>query len=76
MTAETLRVRVDIACVLLHMHMGRYDHPEVVLTLSDFKVIPLNHRFERRIKRTATSVAVSSFELNQRVLLLHLCIRT
>jgi hypothetical protein len=32
MTAETLGVRADIACVL-HMHMGRYDHPEVVLTL-------------------------------------------
>ncbi len=29
MTAETLRVRADIA----HMHMGHYDHPEVVLTL-------------------------------------------
>jgi hypothetical protein len=52
--------------------MGRYHHPEVILTLldqSDFKVMPLNHRLE--IKGTATSVAVSSFELNQRVLLLH-----
>ncbi len=41
----------------LHMHMGRYDHPEVVLTLLDqsFKVMPLNYR----IKGTATSVAVS-----------------
>ncbi len=50
---------------------------EVVLTLyrSIFKIMPLNPRFERRIKGTATSVAVSSFELNQRVLLLHLGIR-
>ncbi len=58
------------------MRMGRYDHPEVVMTLldqSDFKVMPLNHIFERRIKGTATSVSVSCFgsELNQRVLLLH-----
>ncbi len=60
------------------MHMGRYDHPEVVLTLfrSSFKVMPLNRRFKRRIKGTATSVVVSSFELNQSVLLLHLGIRT
>ena len=38
----------------LHMHMGRYDHPEVALTLfrsTDFKVMPFNHRFERRNKR-------------------------
>ncbi len=31
MTAETLGVRADIACVMmceLHMHMGRYDHPK------------------------------------------------
>ena len=33
MMAETLRVRADIACVDPRMHMGRYDHPEVVLTL-------------------------------------------
>ncbi len=38
--------------------------------------MPLNPRFERRLKGTATSVTVSSFELNQRVLLLHLGIRT
>ncbi len=63
----------------LHMHMYRYDRAEVVLTLFRsirFQVIPLNHRFERRIKGTATSVAVSSFELNQRVLLLQLSIQT
>jgi hypothetical protein len=31
------------------MHMGRYDHPEVVLTLfrSIFKVMPLNRRFKK-----------------------------
>jgi hypothetical protein len=34
--------------------------------------MPLNCRFERRMKGTATSVAVSSFELNHVcVLLLH-----
>ncbi len=46
MTAETLGVRADIACV--HMHMGRYDHPEVLLTLfrSTFKVMPLNRRLK------------------------------
>ncbi len=58
----------------LHVHMGRYDHSEVVLTLfrSIFKVVPLNRILQRRIKGTAISVAVPSFELNQRVLLLHL----
>ena len=38
--------------------------------------MPLNRRFERRIKGSATAVVASSFELNQRVLLLHLGIRT
>ncbi len=63
MTAETLGVRADIACVPKHMLMG----PEVVLTLfrSIVKVMPLNRRFKSGgIKGTATSVAVSSFELN------------
>jgi hypothetical protein len=55
--------------------MGRYDHPEVVLQ-SDFKVMPLNRRFKQRIKGWATSVVASSFELNQRVLLLQLGIQT
>ncbi len=53
MTAETLRVRADLACVI-YVCMGRYDHPEVALTLfrsTDFKVMPFNHRFERRNKR-------------------------
>ena len=33
---------------ILHMHMGRYDYSEVVLTLfrSIFKVMPLNRRFK------------------------------
>jgi hypothetical protein len=61
------------------MHMGRYDHPEVVLTL--FRSIIQSYAVEsqiqiRRIKGAATSVAASSFELNQRVLLLHPGIRT
>ncbi len=43
---------------------------------SDFKVMPLNRRFNQRIKWSATSVVASSFELNQRVLLLHLGIQT
>jgi hypothetical protein len=58
----------------LHMHMGRHDHSEVALTFldqSDFKVMPLNSRFKQRTKGSATSVVASSFELNQRVLLLH-----
>jgi hypothetical protein len=38
--------------------------------------MPLNRSFKQRIKGSATSVVVSSFELNQRVLLLHLGIRT
>jgi hypothetical protein len=57
----------------LHMHMYCYERAEVVLTVldqSDFKVMPLNRRFERRIKGLATSVVASSFELSQRVLLL------
>ncbi len=63
----------------LHIHMYHYDRAEVVLTLLDqldFKVMPLNRRLEWRIKGTATSVAVSSFELNQRELLLQLGIQT
>jgi hypothetical protein len=55
--------------------MGRYDHPEVV-NPSDFKVMPLNSRFNQRVKGLATSVVASSFELNQRMLLLHLGIQT
>jgi hypothetical protein len=54
MTAETLRVRADIACVIhMHIMMGRYTHPEVVLTLfnqSDLKVMQLNRGFKQRIK--------------------------
>ncbi len=38
--------------------------------------MPLNRRFERRINGSATAVVASSFELNQRVLQLHLSIRT
>jgi hypothetical protein len=52
--------------------MGRYDHPEVLLTLfrSTFNVYAVESQIRKGgIKRTATSVAVSSFELNQRVLL-------
>ena len=67
----------------LHMHMGRYDRAEVVLTLlldqSDFKdaVESQIQKVNKSIcSQTAASVAVSSFELNQRVLLLHLGIRT
>ena len=85
MTAETLRVRADNAghCMCdLHMHMGRYDHAEVVLTLFgsirfQSYAVELQIRISKgRIKGTATSVAVSSFELNQCVLLLHLGIWT
>jgi hypothetical protein len=63
----------------VHMHMYRYDSAEVVLTLFRsivFKVMPLNHRFKQRIKGSATSDVACSFELNQRVLMLHLVIRT
>ena len=77
MTADTPRASGH--CMrTLHMHMGRYDHPEVVLTLfrSIFKVMPLNCRFNQRIKGSATSVVASSFELNHCVLLPHLGIRT
>jgi hypothetical protein len=58
--------------------MYRYDRAEVVfffllfLDQSDFKVMPSNRRFKQRIKGSATSVVASSFELNQRVLLIHL----
>jgi hypothetical protein len=73
MTAETFRVRANIACVTYKCILYRYDRAEVgFLDQSDFKVMPFNRRFEGRIKGTATSAAVSSFELNQRVLLLHL----
>ena len=50
MTAETLGVRADIACVPKHMHMGRYDHPEVVLTLfiSSVKVYAVESQIQIR----------------------------
>jgi hypothetical protein len=68
MTAETPRVRADIACVTYTC--------TCTITTHETSKMPLNRRFERRIKGSAASVAVSSFELNQRVLLLHLGIRT
>jgi hypothetical protein len=63
---DTLRASGHCMCDL-HMHMGRYDQPEVVLTLFRsirFQVMPLNRRFNQRIKGSATSVVASSFELN------------
>ncbi len=78
-TAETLRVQADIACVTYICTWAVTNTRKwywLFLDQSDFKVMPLNRRFERRIKGTATSVAVSSFELNPRVLLLHLSIQT
>jgi hypothetical protein len=38
--------------------------------------MPLNHIFKQQIKGLTTSVVTSCFELNKRVLLLHLGIRT
>jgi hypothetical protein len=81
MTAEILRVRADIACVfyVLHMHMYRYDRAEGVLTLFrsiGFQSYAVESQIQTANKGLATSVVASSFELNQRVLLLHLGIRT
>ncbi len=62
----------------LHMHIYHYDREGVVLTLfdqSDFKDA-VESQIRKVNKGSATSVAESSFELNQRVLLLHLGIRT
>jgi hypothetical protein len=78
MTAETLRVRADIACVTYTctctVTTARKWY-RLFFDQSDLKVMPLNRRFERRMKGSATSVIASSLELNQRVLLLHLGIR-
>jgi hypothetical protein len=54
-----------------------YNRAEVVSLLDqlDFKVMLLSHRFNKRIQGSAAEVVASSFELNQRVLLLHLGIR-
>jgi hypothetical protein len=63
----------------LHVHISRYDHPEVVLTLFRsirFQSYSVESQIREANKRNSTSVAVSSFELNHRVLLLHLGIRT
>jgi hypothetical protein len=80
MTAETLGpgVRADIACVT---YICTWAVTTTRSGIDSFQInqiskMPLNRRFERRIKGTATSVAVSSFELNERVSLLHLGIRT
>jgi hypothetical protein len=66
MTAETLGVRADIVCTYAYGPL----RPSVVISkmLLIRKVI--------RSVGTATSVVVSSFELNQRMLPLHLAIRT
>jgi hypothetical protein len=52
MTAETLGVRADIACVTYtwHMHMYRYDRAEEVLTL--FRSISLpSYAVESQIRK-------------------------
>ena len=63
----------------LHMHMYHSDRAEVVdsfLDQSGFKVMTLNRRFKQQIRGSAKSVVASGFELNHRVLLLLLGIRT
>jgi hypothetical protein len=64
-------LHVFYICICTVTTVRRY----VALTFldqSEFKVMQLNSRFKQRIKGSAPSVVTSSFELNQRVLLLHL----
>jgi hypothetical protein len=78
MTTDTPRASGHCICDL-HMYMYRYDRAEVVLPRFGsirFQSYTVNCRFKQRIKGSATEVVVSSFELNQRVLLLDLSIRT
>jgi hypothetical protein len=53
--------------LILHMHVCRYDHAEVMLTLlrSISSKMPLNCKIRTaRIKGSATEVVASSFEPN------------
>ena len=64
----------------LHMHMGRYDHQEVVLTLLR-SIRFQSYALESQIRKAEEKgqrhpLLHPSFELNQRVLLLHFGIRT
>jgi hypothetical protein len=74
---DTVSPRASGHCMCdLHMHMYRYDRAEVVLTL--FRSIgSQSYAVEsQRIRGSVTSLVASSFELNQCLLLLHLCIQT
>jgi hypothetical protein len=78
MTAETLGVRADIACVydICIRAVTTTERGIDSFEINQISKMPLNRRFERRIDGSATAVVASSFELNQRVLLLHLGIQT
>jgi hypothetical protein len=84
MAPETLSVRADIACVITHTYVQlyRYDRAEVVLTLfrsirfQSYAVESQIQTANKGIGNVSCKVVVSSFELNQRVLLPHLGIRT
>jgi hypothetical protein len=66
MTAETLGVRADIACVFYICIWAVTTTQSGIdsFWINQISKMQLNRRFERRIKGTAYSVAVSSFELN------------
>ena len=78
MTAETLGVRADIACVFYICIWAVTTTRSGIdsFWINRISKMPLNPRFERRIEGSATAVVASSFELNQRVLLLNLGIQT